>query len=74
VGERALRLLQRFEKLWLGFRLRVYDLNQSDDLPPGRQVHITPAVWVNGKLWYFGSPPEDRLRAKLESLAFHQRE
>lgn len=48
--------------------LQVYDLDHGDALPQGKQPFITPAVWVNGSLWYLGGFEPQRFEEKLNRL------
>jgi len=48
--------------------LQVFNLEQGDPLPQGKQPFITPAVWVNGSLWYLGGFDPQRFEEKLNSL------
>lgn len=49
-----LQMLERMQENLEQVQLTIYDLNKSIAIPAGRQAHITPAVWVNDRLWYLG--------------------
>jgi hypothetical protein len=48
--------------------LQVYDVEKGSTLPKGKQPFITPAVWVNGSLWYLGGFNPQRFEEKLNRL------
>jgi len=64
----AMLILQCFETQNLEIKLQIYDLEKGDNLPGKAQPFITPAVWVNGILWYLGSFNYKRFIQKIENL------
>ncbi len=49
-------------------KLQIFDLEKGDNLPEKAQPFITPAVWVNGILWYLGSFNQQGFIQKIENL------
>lgn len=53
--------------------LKVVDLDHGGAVAPGKQAYITPALWVNGKLWNLGvfdvSRFDKRMGKLVEDLA-----
>lgn len=53
--------------------LKVVDLDHGGKPAPGKQAYITPAVWVNGRLWNLGgfNLPRfnERIRRLVEDMA-----
>ena len=50
--------------------LGVVDLDEGETPPGGRQSYITPAIWVNEKLWYLGGLDRDRFHERINQLFY----
>lgn len=46
----------------------VIDLQDGYRTPNGKSIYITPAVWVNGKLWSFGGFDINRFDERMHQL------
>jgi len=65
------RVQEELDKLrgkYTTMQLQVYDVEKGNTLPKGKQPFITPAVWVNGSLWYLGGFDPHRFEEKLNRL------
>ena len=51
--------------------LEVVDLDKGETPPGGRQSCITPAIWVNKKLWYLGGFDIDRFHERINQLFYN---
>lgn len=45
--------------------LRIFDLDQPTILPENRQGIITPALWVEDRLWFLGTFDREKFRRKM---------
>ena len=60
--------LKSFQSQNREVKLQIFDLEKGDNLPEKAQPFITPAVWVNGVLWYLGSFNQHAFVQKIENL------
>ncbi|MEE8335987.1 MAG: thioredoxin family protein [Candidatus Neomarinimicrobiota bacterium] len=65
--------LKSFQSQNLDVKLQIFDLEKGDNLPEKAQPFITPAVWVNGILWYLGSFNQQAFIQKLENLDLEEK-
>jgi hypothetical protein len=61
--------LQRYIRAVDMVDLQIIDLDSGDSLPPKRQCYITPAIWVEDRLWYLGGFDITRFGEKISKLA-----
>lgn len=60
--------LQKYLKEIDTIDLQVINLDRGDLLPPKRQCYITPAIWVEDRLWYLGGFDLNRFEEKISKL------
>ncbi|MBL7011175.1 MAG: hypothetical protein ISR82_08140 [Candidatus Marinimicrobia bacterium] len=48
--------------------IQVFNIDIDSTIPDHCQPFITPAIWVNGNLWYLGGFDRDRFYEKLMLL------
>lgn len=60
--------LRQFDLEYHSINLQVFDLENNAVLPANLQPFITPAIWVNGVLWYLGGLDYQRFVDKLNLL------
>ena len=49
----------------------IFNIDINRQLPGTRQGFITPAVWVNDQLWYFGDFSLDEFHLKIKAITPH---
>ncbi len=67
-GERVRQVLTMLHGRLKQMDLQIFDLNKKPVLPDRRQATITPAVWVNGKLWFMGGFDPTRFWKRLQEV------
>lgn len=60
--------LEEYAKVQLGLTLEVINLDRVEAIPNRRQLYITPAVWVNDKLWALGDLDMSRFDERVKQL------
>ncbi len=68
ICKRVQESLEQFYSEYQGIDLHVFDLENGAILPKKLQSFITPAVWVNGALWYLGGFDYQRFVEKIDLL------
>jgi hypothetical protein len=48
--------------------LKIFDVEKGDTISEKLQCYITPAVWVEGQLWYLGGFDINRFDQKISEL------
>ncbi len=51
-----------------GMKVQVFNLDHGDVIPEYSQCFVTPALWVNGSLWYLGGFDPRRFEEKIQFL------
>ncbi len=64
----VLNQLKSIQKQFPLIDIQVFNLENEQDIPDHCQPFITPAIWVNGRLWYLGGFDYDRFCEKLMLL------
>ncbi|MFQ6612581.1 MAG: hypothetical protein ACE5D2_05705 [Fidelibacterota bacterium] len=49
-------------------KLQIFNLDHGDAIPEYSQCFVTPALWVNGSLWYLGGFDPPRFDEKVQKL------
>ncbi len=62
--------LKRFAQNNSLLKLQVFDLENGDTIPDYAQPFVTPAIWVNGMLWYLGRFEPERFAEKIGHMIF----
>jgi alkyl hydroperoxide reductase subunit AhpF len=49
-------------------KVDIFNVDINDQVPKNRQGFITPAVWVNDQLWYYGDFDLYEFHKKIETI------
>ena len=68
VCDRVLNQTKSISQKFPLIKIQVFNVDKEQTIPNHCQSFITPAVWVNGKLWFLGGFDYDRFCEKLMLL------
>jgi|GEM_PF-765306 len=65
ICDRILEQIKPIPQKFKHVEIQVFNLENENTIPDHCQSFITPAIWVNGVLWYLGGFDYDRFCEKL---------
>ena len=68
ICEQVQQQLEDYARIRGGIALEVLNVEREDKTPNGIQPFITPAIWVNGGLWFLGVFDVDRFDKQINRL------
>ncbi len=60
--------LEHITRKFSDSKLRVIDADKENSFPGKSQPYVTPAVWVNDRLWYLGGFDSNSFEEKLNKI------